>query len=1588
MLKKLNIFNLYLLLTISFLSSLASAQNITFSAFEGAEKIGDQYTFPSDAQSWAGYQGYDDNTMQPISFPAGGAITFNGALLNSGDQDINIRFKFERKPYPDVLPEFFTDWITINSTTEQNYTVEIPAQSSGDTYESFILFISQVDTDKTVLIQNIILNEYGTDNTDTSCSPSIANGVIKIEAECYENTLGDVDLENTQDVGGGQNVGWIDAFDSMIYSVDIPATGNYRLNYRLASPNGSAGFNVLVDGEIVDNFSVNATGGWQSWQTQVGRVIALSAGQHDIQFDANGNGMNLNWFSLTQTNDSVDSAPVDNNDSSNGQPVDSSKWFHQTQLPNGYSWYNNEVQHYTDELENSFVSNGTLKIVAKKQTYTDQGHTKEYTSARLNSKFAFRYGRVEFRAKMPTGHGTWPAVWMLGKNITEPGAYFETLGYGTTGWPATGEIDILEHWGSNQGYAQSAMHTPSSYGGTINHGGRSIPTISSQFHVYAMDWNASRIIFTIDGIEHYRYNPSTKNDDTWPFNREMFLLLNIAIEPTISASFSESAMEVDYLRVYNTNNDLIFFDEFGAGDSDNDGVNDDQDAFPNDASETTDSDNDGVGDNADAFPNDASETADSDNDGVGDNADEFPNNASETVDSDNDGVGDNTDAFPNDASETVDSDNDGVGNNADVFPNDASETTDSDNDGVGNNADEFPNDASETTDSDNDGVGDNADAFPQDNSETLDTDADGVGNNADPDDDGDGILDVNDSNPLVPDVDSKNQIVLVSNSPNAVVGGQVSLDFSYDVSTGVNSLTGLGVRIHYDSSVLEFNTLSNVLQTDLFINENISEADVADFDGNPITDRFVLLAWASLYGNWPGVALPASLFTANFSVNADIDLETMQQTQIGFSSNSNASGYNFVADNYSLQIVSSTWDFDNNGQADALTDGLLMLRHSFGLRGESLTNGAIASDSTMSGLEVEAAVAKAYSIADIDSNGEVDALTDGLMLLRYLFNLRDESLVQGAVASDAQRTQSADIEQYLNNYLPTVENTVADNTPPEITLNGDSSMGVAFGEPYIEPGAVVTDNQGGELQIDITGTVGEEIGTYQLTYSATDSAGNTSSISRNIVVDVAPEIDSFSFLAAYNPALSNDLVLDVNGNTISGRIADNISIKNLVASFEHDGEIVSVSGLEQANGTTLNDFTQIKEYKVSKASGVSKTYSVDITKFTGLPIVNITTNDGVPILSKEDYVIGSVTVDGGRFFDDLDSTVMEIRGRGNSTWGIHPKKPYQMKLDTKENFLDMPKDKKWIFLAEYSDKTLLRNTVAFELGYLSALDWTPKSEFAEVFINGEYNGTYNIAQKVEEKTNRVNIGNEGFLLEKDIQQHGRVAPDDVYFNTGIHQGENVIVIKEPNIERIDENDYGYLNDTNYIYISNYINQFENALLSDAFADPINGYASYIDVESFIDWFLINEIAKNVDARNFASIYFTHVKGEKIKMGPIWDFDLGFGNTDYFSPFPEDWHVRNNPWISRLLDDPAFVTLVQERFTNHYLPNKQHILDKIDTTAARLNLAQQENFGKWQILGVAVWPNFFVFDTYQEEVDQLKQWFIDRMNWIEQNIQAI
>lgn len=235
--------------------------------------------------------------------------------------------------------------------------------------------------------------------------------------------------------------------------------------------------------------------------------------------------------------------------------VNATNWFHQTQLPAGGSWFNGEVQHYTDQLTNSFVNGGFLNIVAKKEPYTSQGVTKQYTSARLNSKFAFKYGRVDVRAKLPIQAGTWPAIWMLGKNVNEDGGFFDAA-FGTTNWPACGEIDIMEHGitpSQPTNYIQSALHTPSSFGNTSNIGGAIANNLGTDYHVYSMNWSPYQITFLLDGVAFYTYNPAVKTPSNWPFDLEQYLLLNIAmggIAGTIDPSYTQSSMVIDYVRVY------------------------------------------------------------------------------------------------------------------------------------------------------------------------------------------------------------------------------------------------------------------------------------------------------------------------------------------------------------------------------------------------------------------------------------------------------------------------------------------------------------------------------------------------------------------------------------------------------------------------------------------------------------------------------------------------------------------------------------------------------------------------------------------------------------------------------------------------------------------------------------------------------------------------------------------------------------------------------------------------------------------------------------------------------------------------------
>ena len=448
-------------------------------------------------------------------------------------------------------------------------------------------------------------------------------------------------------------------------------------------------------------------------------------------------------------------------------------------------------------------------------------------------------------------------------------------------------------------------------------------------------------------------------------------------------------------------------------------------------------------------------------------------------------------------------------------------------------------------------------------------------------------------------------------------------------------------------------------------------------------------------------------------------------------------------------------------------------------------------------------------------------------------------------------------------------------------------------------------------------------------------------------------------------------------------------IKPGVPNSYNSGTVVSVKAIPQNGWSFLKwsgDVSSL-ENPIEITVNMSKNIRAEFFNpldFTGLPILYVDTQ-GSEINSKDDYVEGSVSIIGSNDFPDLSSTEMKIKGRGNSTWwqgGIgrpdNMKKPYQIKFGDKTKVLNMPKDKKWVLLAEISDISLIRNKIVREIANMGSFDYVPQSEYTELFINNKHAGTYLIGQKVEESKNRVNIGDDGYLVEIDTDAHGRIEEDDVYFRSNVwssHYKDGVFNIKEPSLDFDSEK---------FNLIKGHINSFEDALFGDNFKDPDIGYRSFIDLPSFIDWFLVNEISKNQDAASFSSIYFNYIPGEKIKMGPIWDFDLAFGNVNYSNAEnPEGFWIKDNLWYKRMFEDPYFKQMVQERF-DYYNNNLSLILSKISGFETYLSKSQKKNFELYPSLldpNSEVWPVPARFDNHHGYVEYLKAWLDTRMEWL-------
>ena len=391
---------------------------------------------------------------------------------------------------------------------------------------------------------------------------------------------------------------------------------------------------------------------------------------------------------------------------------------------------------------------------------------------------------------------------------------------------------------------------------------------------------------------------------------------------------------------------------------------------------------------------------------------------------------------------------------------------------------------------------------------------------------------------------------------------------------------------------------------------------------------------------------------------------------------------------------------------------------------------------------------------------------------------------------------------------------------------------------------------------------------------------------------------------------------------------------------------------------------------------------------TGLPVVEIWTNAYAPILDRENYVKGCMRItDGSKqtYGQGLYIGAIDIRGRGNSTWDM-PKKPYRVKLPTPgAQVLDMPVDRDWVLLANYADKTLLRTDVGLELSRRLGMAWTPRLRHVEVYLNGAYQGSYQLGEHVKVAPNRVNVAamtatdvsqpnvSGGYLVETDYIEYTGAGDVLTSTSSGI-----LFNIKSPGSST------GLQTQVNYI--SAYLQSVENLLLSDNFSVSA-GYPTLIDTDTFIDWWIAKELVKDPDGAFSSSVYLYKDRGAKLKMGPLWDFDLSLGNDDFCdAQFSTGWWIRANAeWIAHLFNDPAFRAKVLARWKALKATQIDTLLPYIDQTAAALDASQRENFKRWDILNTYVWPNAVVTGSYGGEVAYVKDWLKKRIQWMDKNI---
>ena len=379
--------------------------------------------------------------------------------------------------------------------------------------------------------------------------------------------------------------------------------------------------------------------------------------------------------------------------------------------------------------------------------------------------------------------------------------------------------------------------------------------------------------------------------------------------------------------------------------------------------------------------------------------------------------------------------------------------------------------------------------------------------------------------------------------------------------------------------------------------------------------------------------------------------------------------------------------------------------------------------------------------------------------------------------------------------------------------------------------------------------------------------------------------------------------------------------------------------------------------------------------YAGLPRIVIETENRQTVKSRTTDVSAKMQI-WGESAAESDLMELTIRGRGNSSWDM-PKKSYKIELAKKQVMLGMPKDKDWALIANYADKSLMRNYISYRLSSALNAYYAPRCEFAELYLNGEYLGVYLLTETIKIGKNRVNIpqNDESYIVEVDkkYKETEQVVFSDILKNDTNGKPFRIHDPKNASEAVLDT-------------IQNHIQNFEK-FLKTIKSGKKNDIEDWLDIEESVMHYWVQELTKNPDAEFYSSVYFSWIKGKLIRMGPVWDFDLAFGNhINANINLSDGWHIRTKYWNNYLFKSDEYVERVNQ-FWNEKRDEFIAVLDSIDNQGAFLSKAAKNNFKRWEVLkdtSSSLWKDK-AFSTYDDAVSSLKNWLSKRIQWIDEQL---